>query len=205
MIRRSNVGATSACGHELYCAGHLLEAGIAYHEATGKRKLLDVALRMIDLIDREFGPDGRTDPPGHEEIELALVKLFDRTHERKYLDLARFFVEQRGQHTQRESWGLYCQDQAPGPRAGPDRRARRPSHVPVFRDGGSGRAPGRAWLRQCHAADTGRHDSPKNVHHRRHRPVGAQRGLHRAVRPAERWRLRRNVCRRSAWRCGTIG
>ncbi len=99
--------------HELYCAGHLLEAGIAYHEATGKRKLLDVALRLIELIDREFGPDGRAAPPGHEEIELALVKLYDRTNERKHLDLARFFVEQRGRHAQRESWGMYCQDHAP--------------------------------------------------------------------------------------------
>ena len=82
--------------HELYAAGHLLEAAVAYHEATGKRSLLEVAIRFADLIDQEFGPDARRDVPGHEEIELALVKLADLTGERRYLDLAIFFLEERG-------------------------------------------------------------------------------------------------------------
>ena len=61
-----------AHGHELYCAGHLIEAAVAYEQATGKRVLLDVAVRFADLIEREFGPEGRLDPPGHQELELQL-------------------------------------------------------------------------------------------------------------------------------------
>jgi DUF1680 family protein len=82
--------------HELYCAGHLMEAAVAYREATGKRKLLDVVCRYADLIDSVFGPGRRSGCPGHEEIELALVKLFRATGERRYLDLSRFFLDQRG-------------------------------------------------------------------------------------------------------------
>src|SRR5262249_19293572 len=63
-------------GHELYCAGHLIEAGVAYHQATGKRKLLDVAIKFADHIDNTFGPGKRYETCGHEEIELALVKLY---------------------------------------------------------------------------------------------------------------------------------
>ncbi len=82
--------------HELYGAGHLIEAAVAYYRATGKRQLLDVAIRLADLIDETFGPDARLDVPGHEEIELALVKLYQVTDETRYLDLARFFLDQRG-------------------------------------------------------------------------------------------------------------
>ncbi|MGH9332981.1 MAG: glycoside hydrolase family 127 protein, partial [Vicinamibacteria bacterium] len=66
------------------------------HRATGKKSLLNVALRFADLIARDFGPDGRRDIPGHEEIELALVKLADLTAEERYLELASFFIDQRG-------------------------------------------------------------------------------------------------------------
>lgn len=82
--------------HELYNQGHLYEAAVAHHEATGKRSLLDVAIKSADLVTRTFGPDGRRDVPGHEEIELALVKLARVTGNRKYLDTARYFIEQRG-------------------------------------------------------------------------------------------------------------
>jgi len=82
--------------HELYGAGHLIEAGVAHYRATGKRSLLDVTIRFADLIDTIFGPDGLKDVPGHEEIELALVKLADVTGEERYLRLARFFLDQRG-------------------------------------------------------------------------------------------------------------
>ncbi len=99
--------------HELYCAGHLLEAGIAYFQATGKRKLLDVAVRLVDHIATIFGPGKRHDVPGHEEIELALVRLYRLSGERKYLDLARFFVEQRGRADGRKLYGQYCQDHLP--------------------------------------------------------------------------------------------
>ena len=100
-------------GHELYCAGHLMEAAVAWFQATGKRKLLDVAVRFADLIHREFGPGKRLDPPGHQEIELALVKLSRITGEGKYLELARFFLDQRGSTEGRKRFGKYCQDHKP--------------------------------------------------------------------------------------------
>jgi len=82
--------------HELYCAGHLFEAGVAYRDATGKRKLLDVAIRFADHIDSLFGPGKRYEVSGHQEIELALVKLGQATGEKRYLDLAAFFLAERG-------------------------------------------------------------------------------------------------------------
>lgn len=84
--------------HEMYCAGHMMEAAVAYYEATGKRKLLDVMCRMADHIDRKFGPEaGKLKGyPGHEEIELALVKLARATGEERYAKLAKFFIDQRG-------------------------------------------------------------------------------------------------------------
>lgn len=101
-------------GHELYCAGHLIEAGIAYSRATGKRQLLDVAIRLADRIDREFGPEARQDPPGHQEIELALVKLAQETGAGRYRELARFFLERRGRPEGRAAlFGAYAQDDAP--------------------------------------------------------------------------------------------
>ena len=82
--------------HEMYCAGHMIEAGVAYYQATGKRKLLDVCIRMIDHMMSQFGPGKRHWVPGHEEIELALVKLYQTTQEQKYLDFAYWLLEERG-------------------------------------------------------------------------------------------------------------
>ena len=97
--------------HELYCAGHFFEAAAAYYQATGKRKILDVATRLADYIDSVFGPDQRYDVPGHEEIEIGLVKLYRVTGRKRYLDLAKFFLDQRGNKEQRSRlYGLYCQD-----------------------------------------------------------------------------------------------
>ncbi len=84
--------------HELYCAGHLIEAAVAYFQATGKRKLLDVMCRYVDHMLAVFG-DGagqRRGYCGHEEIELALVKLARVTGNQQYLDLAKFFIDERG-------------------------------------------------------------------------------------------------------------
>ena len=83
--------------HELYCAGHLMEAAVAHFEATGKRSLLDVLCRYADYIDSVFGPGKRDGCPGHEETELALVKLYHATGEERYLKLSQFFLDQRGQ------------------------------------------------------------------------------------------------------------
>lgn len=85
--------------HELYCAGHLMEGAVAYYQATGKRKLLDVMCRYADHIADTFGiePGKKRGYCGHEEIELALVKLGRVTGNQKYLDLAKYFVDERGQ------------------------------------------------------------------------------------------------------------
>lgn len=82
--------------HEMYCAGHMIEAGVAYYQVTGKRKLLDVCIRMTDHMMSQFGPGKRHWVPGHEEIELALVKLYQTTQEQKYLDFAYWLLEERG-------------------------------------------------------------------------------------------------------------
>jgi DUF1680 family protein len=83
-------------GHELYCAGHLIQAAVAHHRATGETKLLDVACRFADAIGSVFGPDKRPGTPGHPEIETALVELYRETGEQRYLDLSGFFLDQRG-------------------------------------------------------------------------------------------------------------
>ncbi len=85
--------------HELYCAGHMMEAAAAYFEGTGKRALLDVMCRYADHIDTVFGPEpGKMRGyDGHEEVELGLVKLYRATGNVKYLDLSRFMIDERGQ------------------------------------------------------------------------------------------------------------
>lgn len=88
--------------HELYNAGHLYEAAVAYYEATGKRELLDVALKNAGLVISVFNEEGMLLAPGHQEIEIGLVKLYQATGERKYLDQALFFLDQRGRKVDRE-------------------------------------------------------------------------------------------------------
>ena len=82
--------------HELYCAGHLMDAAVAHYQATGSRTLLDVLCRYADNIDETFGPGKRTGYPGHEEIELALVKLYRVTGQKRFLRLSKYFVDERG-------------------------------------------------------------------------------------------------------------
>jgi hypothetical protein len=82
--------------HELYCAGHLMEAGVAHFRATGRRTLLDVVSRYADFLDRTFGRGKRTGYCGHEEVELALVKLYRATGRERYLRLAEYFINERG-------------------------------------------------------------------------------------------------------------
>ncbi len=82
--------------HEDYNAGHMIEAAVAYYDATGKRKFLDVVIKWADYFDSLFGPGKRDWVTGHQELELALVKLYKTTHNEKYLKLAHWLLEERG-------------------------------------------------------------------------------------------------------------
>lgn len=104
--------------HEMYCAGHMTEAAVAYYKATGKRKFLDVAIRMADHMMSVFGSGKRDWVPGHEEIELALVKLYQVTGEKKYLEFSNWLLNERGHgfgsHGDGRKWNpLYYQDDKP--------------------------------------------------------------------------------------------
>lgn len=96
---------TRRMDHELYCAGHLIEGAIAYYEATGKRKLLDIAIRYADRIYQVFFTEHSAafDTPGHEEIELALVKLYRATRDCRYRELAGYFIDTRGTSSRERS------------------------------------------------------------------------------------------------------
>jgi DUF1680 family protein len=99
--------------HEDYCAGHLYEAAVAYYQATGKRKLLDVAIRSANHLCNQFGPSAQRDVPGHEEVELALIKLYRQTGDAKYLKTAKFLLDERGHANKRHLGGEYSQDHKP--------------------------------------------------------------------------------------------
>lgn len=103
--------------HELYCAGHMAEAAVAYQRATGDDTFLKINRRLLDLICKRYGPnEGQLkNVAGHEEIELALVKMYQLTGEKKYLEEAKFFIDTRGVADGREKglFGDYCQDHMP--------------------------------------------------------------------------------------------
>ena len=82
--------------HELYCAGHLIQAAIAHHRATGEEKLMSVAIRFADHICTTFGPSQVVGTSGHPEIEMALVELYRETGDQKYLQQADIFIDRRG-------------------------------------------------------------------------------------------------------------
>ncbi len=107
--RWSNLGVN----HELYNVGHMYEAAVAWYEATGKRNFLEVALKNAELIDSVFGEGKLHDVPGHQQIELGLARLYRCTGDEKYLRLAKFFLDERGQANDRELYGAYCQDHLP--------------------------------------------------------------------------------------------
>jgi DUF1680 family protein len=105
--------------HEDYNGGHLIEAAVAYYNATGKRKLLDVAIKFANHFDNTFGPGKKNWVTGHQELELALVKLYKTTSDKKYLDLAHWLLEERGhKHAKGYTWTdwkdtAYAQDVVP--------------------------------------------------------------------------------------------
>ncbi|MFA5818442.1 MAG: beta-L-arabinofuranosidase domain-containing protein [Bacteroidales bacterium] len=101
--------------HEDYCAGHLIEAAVAYYNTTGKRKLLDVAIRFANHIDSTFRLQNRHWVSGHQEIELALVKLYKTTGDKRYLDLSDWYLQQRGHgyYAERPRDQEYSQDRFP--------------------------------------------------------------------------------------------
>ena len=121
-------------GHEMYCSGHLFEAGAAYYEATGKRELLDVCLKNAEHIYNRFVRDGKEGYPGHPEIELALMKLYRVSGDEHCLELAKHFVDVRGVDTEfykKEKalrdwtvWGNNAEDNAYQQSAAPVRRQR---------------------------------------------------------------------------------
>ena len=84
--------------HELYSLGHMVEAGVALYHATGDRKLLDICIKNVELVDKIFRKDGSASfvTPGHEEIELALIRLWQTTKDKRFLELSEFFVRERG-------------------------------------------------------------------------------------------------------------
>jgi len=101
--------------HELYCAGHLIQAAVARARCTGERALLDVGMRFADHLVETFGPDLRHDVDGHPVVEMALVELFRETGQRRYLELAKYFVDARG-HGLMQGYGhepTYFSDRVP--------------------------------------------------------------------------------------------
>ena len=104
-------------GHELYCAGHMMEAAVAYYQATGKDHLLKVMIRMADHIDGHFGKNKTRGFSGHPEIELALMKLYRITGEERYLRLCEYFINERGtqpnyfkEEQERRTWSIWNSD-----------------------------------------------------------------------------------------------
>jgi uncharacterized protein len=99
--------------HELYNSGHLFEAAVAHFTATGKRNFLDIAIKNADLLVNNFRPGKLTIPPGHQIVETGLIKLYRVTSNVKYLELAKYFLDLRGDSTTHHLYGEYSQDHKP--------------------------------------------------------------------------------------------
>ncbi|MBN1507601.1 MAG: glycoside hydrolase family 127 protein [Sedimentisphaerales bacterium] len=105
--------------HEQYCMGHMLEGAVAHYQVTGDKAFLEIATKCADYICQVFGPGKRTDPPGHQEIEIGLCRLYRVTGDGKYLDMAQFLLDQRGRAGNRGPdgnsglYGEYAQDHIP--------------------------------------------------------------------------------------------
>ena len=189
--------------HELYNAGHLYEAAVAHYQATGKRSLLDVAIKNANLVRSVFGPDDRRAVPGHEEIELALVRLAEATGDARYAELSRFFLDQRGRPHQTEPY-------PDGPFAMYNGREYKQDHLPVVeQDRAVGHAVRATYLyagmtdiaawfklpryRRGARPSVHRRRLEAAVSHRRHRRAQRHRVVRRRLRVAECEGLYRNV------------
>ncbi|MEW6201518.1 MAG: beta-L-arabinofuranosidase domain-containing protein, partial [bacterium] len=102
-----------AINHELYCGGHLIQAAIAHHRTTGSDELINVAIKWADHVCKRFGPKMHPGAPGHPEVEMALVELYRLTGQKRYLNQAIFFVEQRGKKSSRLYSSPELQDHLP--------------------------------------------------------------------------------------------
>jgi len=102
-----------ASSHELYNSGHMFEAAVAHFRATGKRNFLDIALKNADLLVETFGPGKIELLPGHQIVETGLIKLYQVSGRESYLNLSRYFLDQRGDSTTHELFGPYSQDHLP--------------------------------------------------------------------------------------------
>lgn len=99
--------------HELYCAGHLIQAAVGHFRCTGKSQMLEIALRFADYLCDVFGPEGRNGTCGHQQIEMALVDLYRLTREPRYLQQAQLFIDRRGQKPPVIGGSPYHQDHEP--------------------------------------------------------------------------------------------
>ncbi len=99
--------------HELYNSGHMFEAAAAHYRATGKRNFLDIALKNADLLVKSFGPGKLRKPPGHQVVETGLIKLYQITNDNSYLELAKSFLDWRGDSATHKLYGTYNQDHIP--------------------------------------------------------------------------------------------
>jgi DUF1680 family protein len=102
-----------AASHELYNSGHMFEAAVAHYEATGKRNFLDIAVKNADLLVNTFGPGKIELLPGHQIVETGLIKLYQVSGNESYLNLSRYFLDQRGDSTTHKLFGPYSQDHLP--------------------------------------------------------------------------------------------
>lgn len=101
------------CNHELYNSGHLFEAAVAHYLATGKRNFLDIAIKNADLLVATFGNGKLQVPPGHQIVETGLIRLYHITHKKSYLELAKHFLDWRGDKSTHQLYGEYSQDFLP--------------------------------------------------------------------------------------------
>jgi hypothetical protein len=159
--------------HELYCHGHLVEAAVSHYQATGQRHLLAIAERVADLLVREFAGAGPECTPGHEEIEIALIRLYHATGKQEYLSLAEQFIEQRGR-VRPSAPLIRRQKQSADRRSKLVRQARErylaehPEHVPYqLPPGNAAKEPPRIRQRYLLSALTGKY-------FQQHRPVRRQ-------------------------------